>query len=259
MKQIAAIPTLIGLLFYSAGSTASTFWPEQGKPLTRAQLAALNGPGVVTMGEQIVIDDQAFPIQRLLLSGFSARPWPSGRLYYEFAPGLSKAKQTAFLKACSWWQAVSSVKCVKRNSEAGYLRVQSVGGNTSTTTVGYTGGRTYMYLCCSGSIGHVAHELGHALGATHEHQRTGRNAFVRIHYENLTCCRKQFDEVKTSNYGTYDFRSIMHYPGNARARKGTLSIEVMPPNQALQKVLGQRRQLSALDGSGMKQRYQNVR
>lgn len=60
------------------------------------------------------------------------------------------------------------------------------------------------------------HELGHALGFFHEHQRWDRDAYVTIHYENIKPDRTDdYDWIPKTNWiatsKDYDYYSIMHY------------------------------------------------
>jgi hypothetical protein len=69
--------------------------------------------------------------------------------------------------------------------------------------------------CWSSST--VQHELGHALGAIHEHQRTDRDAYVEIVDHGIA--ENCGDDVWDVNFGhesfdaatAYDYASIMHY------------------------------------------------
>ena len=62
----------------------------------------------------------------------------------------------------------------------------------------------------------VLHELGHALGLIHEHQRPDRDDYVTINFSNLRPSgRSNLEKVSRSavnNHGVaYDLTSIMHY------------------------------------------------
>ena len=69
-------------------------------------------------------------------------------------------------------------------------------------------------------IGCVTHELMHALGFFHEHNRHDRDQHVKIHWENIIPGEdRNFEKhakLEADTYGTpYDPCSVMHYPSRA--------------------------------------------
>ena len=83
----------------------------------------------------------------------------------------------------------------------------------------------------------IMHELFHSLGVSHYHQRSDRDKYVKIHWDNITpdlhfayCKDRSGDDGESSTYGTdYDFKSFMHYMAGAGAldrSKPTISSKV---------------------------------
>ena len=80
----------------------------------------------------------------------------------------------------------------------------------------------------------------------HEHQQTGRDAYVRINWSNIEPgMEHNFDKLNTRTTTDYDFRSIMHYARNAFSTTNDPTIVAhSSTNDAL---MGQRGQLSERD------------
>ena len=99
----------------------------------------------------------------------------------------------------------------------------------------------------------------------HEHQRSGRDSYVTINYSYIQSGYEgNFYIAGSTNYGTYDFDSVMHYNKCIFSTDCSPSficacthytITVRPPNTQWQDLIGQLTHLSQLDGSGMAQRY----
>lgn len=80
---------------------------------------------------------------------------------------------------------------------------------------------------CSG-IGTVIHELLHAAGLFHEHQRFDRDNYVKIVWDNIVDAEKdQFEKPSkliAKNIGSYNFQSVMHYKCTAFSNNGDKTI-----------------------------------
>ena len=94
------------------------------------------------------------------------------------------------------------------------------------------------------------HEIGHAIGLYHEHQRPDRDNYIKVHMENIApIYRSEFEKYDFEVTTTYDFASIMHYPLNFFAFHNTSSLEVLPnvTNMTTGMNIGLRKSLSKLD------------
>ncbi len=108
----------------------------------------------------------------------------------------------------------------------------------------------------------IAHEIGHALGLTHEHQRSDQADFINILEANIDsnicdagCIASNFHLESTTDLTTYDFSSVMHYAKDAFAKPGLNTIEPKPAYSDFLDSMGQRTHLSNPDKQGMLTRY----
>jgi hypothetical protein len=68
-------------------------------------------------------------------------------------------------------------------------------------------------LSPSADRGTVLHEIGHALGLLHEHQRPDRDQFITIHRDRVDPSTVGNTDVIDGHFtfGPYDMTSVMHY------------------------------------------------
>lgn len=111
--------------------------------------------------------------------------------------------------------------------------------NSCSSFVGRQTGCAYQVIQLAPGCGVVSvmHELMHALGSWHEHQRPDRNLYVDIVYSNivgLDFAQRQVNfDVRgdIESFGAYDYDSVMHYRGTAFASPGTKTVVAKLPAQ----------------------------
>ena len=110
-----------------------------------------------------------------------------------------------------WEATVPGLTFVEGTGNGIYISVQSADGNSSW--VGMVGCSQEMNIYNWDFRFIIAHEIGHALGLMHEQSRTDRETYVTVNYGNIQ------DEMEynygvapsTTNFGPYDYGSVMHY------------------------------------------------
>ena len=152
--------------------------------------------------------------------------------------------------------------CVRfkvRKSESDFLNIFS--GKFCKSNLGRTGGPQDMSFNTARCFrkGHVMHELLHALGFVHMHNRPDRDNYISIMKQNVhPKFANEFDKVNPglfNYYGTpYDFNSIMHYGSRAASKNGGRTI--ITKDLTFLNTIGQRSELSVGDIKRINVRYQ---
>ena len=118
------------------------------------------------------------------------------------------------------------LKFVKRENEADYIEFDLT-KRSPRSYIGRIGGKQEIYLSKSVKDYIVVHEVMHALGFWHEHQRPDRDGFIEILDDNIfPQVKNQFEPLRRDQWEksnlTYDFDSIMHYSSKAGAKRDDL-------------------------------------
>ncbi|CAB4063817.1 unnamed protein product [Lepeophtheirus salmonis] len=183
---------------------------------------------------------------RNLMSGMGSR-WPNSTVPYRIGNGL--IHYSSMIKsAMEHIESNSCVKFVQQSKQKTYLNiVNNKPEYECFTTIGYSTQReNFLHLrfpqCLQ--FGIIVHELLHALGFDHEHNRYDRDEYIRIHWQNLMRANC-YNGYSFETYGyAYDYGSIMHYGRTSNGYHGQTTIT--PINDENQE-LGQLRGMSELD------------
>ena len=140
--------------------------------------------------------------------------WPGNTVHFMFHLGVSASDRQKIRDFVAEWNGRSSVQWVEGwRFDRVVFKVKNVSG---TTTAGWTGslGRIGGMQKIRIDRDHVTqrtvqHEMGHAIGLDHEHQRCDRDSYV-TGLSNKGQYEKECDS-KFSIFGPYDYSSLMHY------------------------------------------------
>jgi hypothetical protein len=111
--------------------------------------------------------------------------WPGGIVPYEIRD-FAGYDRTAIRRAIQHWNCYSIIRLVPHKEETDFL-VFGRRDDICQATVGRVGGEQWI-RCDVGDgfdTGSIIHEIGHAIGLQHEHQRPDRDSFVTVHMGNV--------------------------------------------------------------------------
>ena len=218
------------------------------------------GRSYVMVGDMLIADSDIAPN-----GAARGNLWTGGNVYYVFDAAVTASHRNAWTDAAATWNTGNHVRFFEGTGNGNYIYVQNSDVNNSA--IGMAGQQQIMNIVSWNSEYTIAHEIGHALGLIHEHQRSDRNSYVTINSANVqSAFAGNFPTLTATIYGAYDFDSVMHYdkcafsidcpPGGGYCGCTNYTITVLPPNTGQwQDSIGQRSHLSLLDQSAIAQRY----
>lgn len=195
--------------------------------------------------------------------------WEDGVLPIEFKKDVEPFLQERVWAACNEWASHANIKCHKGKYKRRVLTIsRAYMGNRSGCFSMLGSDYYFMSLRRRLNLGDgcehystVLHELGHALGLTHEHQRADRDSFVEIIEDNVDKqfmgfgLKLNFEKQEGETYTEYDFLSIMHYDQYAFSKNGGRTIVVREKFKNMQERIGNSETLSELDIKSIQAMY----
>jgi astacin (peptidase family M12A) len=161
-----------------------------------------------------------------------ARRWPGPVVPYEIDPNFDNPNRIRDAIR-NHWEAKTNIRFVRRAYQSDFVMFRH--GQECNSPVGHQSGMQYVNLAPNCPVRSIIHEIGHASGLIHEHQRSDRNTFVQVQEANIQPGRGyNFDRIENStNLTDYDLRSIMHYPTDNWAVGGMPTLLPIDPNAVL--------------------------
>ncbi|XP_060600907.1 protein SpAN-like [Ruditapes philippinarum] len=135
---------------------------------------------------------------------------------FEIGNGIDERQELAIRRAIPLWEQYSCLNFYENKQVYNRIVFKLGYHNLCASEVGMKQGPQIISLgekCFEPEI--ILHEIGHALGFYHEHNRWDRDNYIEIHYENIEpgynkSFMKQKPEYTDFNHD-YDYLSIMHY------------------------------------------------
>ncbi|MBK9292841.1 MAG: hypothetical protein IPM57_00085 [Oligoflexia bacterium] len=194
--------------------------------------------------QALILGDMVVEKPKNKASLLELQPWEDGILPLEFADNITEEQRKMFFSACNKWAAKVNVKCIVGQYKNRVVEVtKDLGGCWAFWGMGTHFGFLRRKINLGDGCWYqktILHEIGHAFGLIHEHQRPDRDKYIKINMENIGSgflglqTKVNFDKQEAKLSVPYDFLSIMHYNQYAFSKNNQATIE---PQEEFKKFL----------------------
>jgi len=156
------------------------------------------------------------------------RKWSNNTIVYRIS-GLSSQVRSELQKSFDEWSSKTNIRFKERTNESTYVTISSSGSNSNSgvATLGSNGSRGFIRLGTRATAVVIIHEIGHTLGYIHEQNRSDRDNYVIINFDNIQDDAKdQFFKSSTASLITsqLDLNSTMMYGSFTFSKNGRPTI-----------------------------------
>ena len=227
--------------------------------------AAIAPQSFVHIGDMVLTTDQLEAL-RSPDDTASASAWDSGVIPYELAPGFTAAQRQNIVAALEEWSRVAGLLLTPRTTQLGYLLIthDEAGPAQVSPCFSFVGQptrgirvQTNLGGSCADAVDVTYHQIGHALGLHHQHNRPDRDDYIEIDLTNVVeGSALAFGKFHIPVTGPYDFGSIMNDAGRALARDAARPVITPRPRFAsIARVMGHQTKPSDADHAALKLLY----
>jgi hypothetical protein len=212
------------------------------RPIAAAKAAPANLQFKVDEDGLAVVDGDIVlgsPADNGVSSGYAKPPdlvlWPHGRVPFFIQGDFENPERV--IKALAMFADV--IEFTPYQNEQDVLVFQN-SKSECKSYVGKVGGKQSIWIGPSCGTTEIAHEIMHALGFIHEQNRSDRDAYVKIQWDNVEAASEiNFglfppSMMKLSGAAPFDFQSIMLYPSNLFSKNGQPTIVTVDPKNRIE-------------------------
>lgn len=218
--------------------------PESSAPrLEKPKKKQLSLPYVIDNGIAVVQGDVAIgrPIgDKVPETGIAAVPsfqkWPSRTIAYYIQPDVVQPERVQMAMAMF---DQSAIRFVPHSNQQDALVFEEASG-ICKSYVGHIGGLQPVWVPAGCGPREIAHEILHALGFVHEQNRSDRDDFISVLFDNIDeKYRDNFEKLPqefmaVSGLAPFDFESLMIYPVWMFVKHGQATMESKIKDKTIQ-------------------------